>query len=158
MISLKELETGVIDGQTLYFPSRDEWNTILESKDLDDIEIPDRLVKRLNLMELPVVNGYHELSLAGGIFGARSNFFFYVLLDIGGSKQRISLNSISCNNCSWQGVFGDPFESENYLGVPSGENRKMTLQKARELPRVPCPNCGEHFDRPAVWVGGLPSI
>ena len=106
-------------------------------------------------MELPVVNDYHELSLAGGIFGARSNFFFYVLLDIGSSKQRIILNSVSSNNSSCQGVFVSPFDSENYLGVPSGENRKMTLQKARKLPRVPCPNCGEHFDRPVVWVGKL---
>jgi len=157
MISLSDYKSEVINGQTLYFPTKEDWTQILSMDYLDGAKISPRLVKRLNAIEFPLVSEYSELSLACAIYGAVNFFMFYVILEVNGEKQRIALRKTNCDNCNWEGFFGDPCESESYEGIISKENKDQAYKRIKKIPLTPCPKCGNPLNRTAVWVGELES-
>jgi hypothetical protein len=143
----------IVDGQQLYFLTKQEWLDLLESGTFMEETIPQRLLKKIKDIDLPFANRHEDLVLGLGIMGMKNNVFSYPLYKVGNRYQRISLERVICSSCGWKGRAGSPLVSEIYFGVPKNVLLKSIMDRARvEFPEVSCPKCSSPFDRFFIWV------
>lgn len=127
-------------------------------KHVGDIELNEYVFNEIKSVEYPLANRYSELCLTASIGGFKPFIYSRTLLYSNDIYQRIRIVKMNCSNCSWHGYIGDPHDSENYVGIPYGEDRKKAIERIKLFDKTPCPRCETHFDRPAIWVGELPEL
>lgn len=143
----------IIDGQQIYFLTEQEWLDLLISGKFMELAIPQRLLKKIKDIDLPIINKHKDLDLGLGIMGMNNNVFSYPLYKSGNQYQRISLERVNCSSCGWNGSAGSPLVSEIYLGVPKDILPKKIMDKARiKFSEVGCPKCLTPFNRFFIWV------
>ncbi len=75
-----------------------------------------------------------------------------ILVDLGGALQRVHLERLTCENCGWMGMSGNPWLADLYVGSPEKDE---ALQRAYDMELLGCPRCGEKLPRPSVWTEPL---
>ena len=148
------MEEALIDRQAMLIPSWDEWRVIERDFKLDGtpIGIRGQLTVLLQLLR-------NEANVEIGLIPPGPNRFNtkrvmpIVLVRLDGHRQRVHITSVKCTVCGRDGIVADPTEPDIYTGVA---DKYSAIDRARELPTLPCPKCGAILSRPAIWMRAAP--
>ncbi len=147
-----ELQQINIDGQQLFFPNLRQWEEIAETRNIDNSEVGDLLINEFFRIK-HVLEKFTYVKLAYGKVG-NWNHYPYVILSINNNYQRVHLETLKCNSCSWVGMSANPLISDLYLGVEKKNNEFELMSRAKNYPLKSCPNCKSKLPRYPIWVEG----
>ena len=132
-------KTRVVNGGSLFLPSRKEWNDILEGFSFLGYEVAlvnefkDWIAYGIGLSEK-----HAEIQMGLYHHGLKTfGLLPIVLLEIGGELQRVHIESLLCESCGWIGATANPMLPELY-------DHAVWIEQTRSAERfkvMPCPRC-----------------
>lgn len=144
-----QLNEIFIDDLPIIIPTDAGWVLLLQDLVLNGLPIYSRGMEKLFNKTLDFVDRYKsDFSLGLHQFGKLPRWLVVPLLKISGELQRVQIERIICNNCSWEGMAANPREGSLYYGP----NRLTAVDRALARPLVSCPQCGGILPRPAIWT------
>lgn len=145
------LKVANIDGQELYIVDMGKFDLIIKNPTIDGISIDGDTVINWLVGTMKFIKKYDEFSL--GIYKRSTqmgfSWFFVVLYDFKTNLQRVHIERLTCKTCGWFGDTANPTDPSLYFGV---SNRFEALNRAWEIPVVPCPKCGGKLPRNPIWT------
>lgn len=145
-INDNRIEKKILDGKEYLFPDRDAWAELERKPKIDGKEIFD-LDNALKYKK--ITDKHSDLFLGLYLFSRRNKWLPCIFFKIDDYLQRVHLEKIRCNECSWQGMTANPLVAELYFGLPDEDE---LFQKAGNYEVKLCPGCSCRLPRYPIWI------
>lgn len=142
----------IVNDEILYIMDLNQVAKLTSMDEIDGVTLggPDIVNSLMKMKEFIENHNEFVLAMYKGNFGqTRFRWLFCPLYQIDNMWTKVQIEYIVCDNCGWEGKIANPTMPSLYFTL---KNRKEALDKAWNLPRMKCPNCGMDFNQYCIWV------
>lgn len=147
-----DIRLETVDGEPIYILNTSVFSEMRDDPSIDGISLggPSLLKLLWSMMDFVECHPDFSLTLYRYPLGpAKWRWLFSILMNDEGIWQRVHIEQVICNRCSWEGKIANPTEPSLYDTVP---NSKQALENAWKQSKVSCPKCNNELPRYAIWV------